>query len=50
MKTGIAVVMLFMLLFCIYSTAQSKREELAQQSADAWLAEVDAGQYPNSWD
>ena len=50
MKARIAVVMLFTLLFCIYSTAQSKREELAQQSADSWLALVDAGKYANSWD
>lgn len=50
MKTRIVPALLFTLLFCICSTAQSKPEELAQQSAEAWLTLVDAGQYANSWD
>lgn len=29
--------------------AQQKPEQLAQQSADAWLALVDSGQYAESW-
>jgi Protein of unknown function (DUF4019) len=30
--------------------AQQKPEELAQQSAESWLALVDAGKYADSWD
>jgi hypothetical protein len=29
--------------------AQQKPEQLAQQSSDAWLALVDSGKYPDSW-
>jgi len=52
MKTRIqsVVALIFALLFSIFSTAQSKPEELAQQSAGAWLALVDAGKYAASWD
>jgi Protein of unknown function (DUF4019) len=34
---------------CLAAFAQSKPEQIAQQSADAWLALVDAGKYPDSW-
>lgn len=50
MKTKIVPALLFTLLFCIYSAAQSKPEEQAQQSAEAWLKLIDSGQYAKSWD
>jgi hypothetical protein len=34
---------------CSAIQAQQKPEQLAQQSADAWLALVDSGQYADSW-
>jgi hypothetical protein len=34
---------------CSAAQAQQKPEELAQQSADAWLALVDSGKYADSW-
>jgi hypothetical protein len=34
---------------CIRGQAQQKPEQLAQQSAESWLALVDAGKYANSW-
>jgi len=34
---------------CTSVQAQQKPEDLAQQSADAWLAWVDSGQYAESW-
>jgi len=47
---------LFLLLFYALSLgiglsaqAQQKPEQLAQQSADAWLALVDSGKYADSW-
>jgi len=44
-----AVVMLVLLGVCSTAQAQQKPEELAKQSADAWLALVDSGKYPDSW-
>jgi hypothetical protein len=42
---------LFALLLGVCSTvqAQQKPEQLAQQSADSWLALVDSGKYADSW-
>ena len=34
---------------CSSAQVQQKPEQLAQQSADAWLALVDAGKYDESW-
>ncbi len=35
---------------CPTITAQQKPEQLAQQSAESWLALVDAGKYDESWE
>ncbi len=40
--------LLFLLGNCPTVTAQQKSEQLAQQSADAWLALVDTGKYDES--
>ncbi len=39
-------------LLCVAAAAQApqKPEEVAQTSADAWLAVVDSGNYAKSWD
>ena len=50
MRTRILDALLFALLFSICSTAQSKPEELAQKSAESWLALVDSGNFAGSWD
>ena len=34
---------------CPAAQAQQKAEQLAQQSAEAWLAVVDSGKYAESW-
>jgi len=39
----------FLLGICSAVQAQPKPEDLAQQSADAWLALVDSGKYAESW-
>lgn len=43
--------LLLALLACSWNLAQAqqKPEQLAQQSADAWLALVDSGKYADSW-
>jgi hypothetical protein len=40
------------LLFAVVLTAQAqqKPEPLGQKSAEAWLALIDSGKYPDSWD
>jgi len=38
-----------LLSICAAVQAQLKPEQLAQQSADAWLALVDSGKYADSW-
>ncbi|HTT22552.1 MAG TPA: DUF4019 domain-containing protein [Candidatus Sulfotelmatobacter sp.] len=44
-------VSLLVLLSCTFiATAQTKPEQLAQQSADSWLVLVDSGKYADSWD
>ena len=35
---------------CGLASAQAKPEQLAQQSADAWVGLVDSGKYAQSWD
>jgi hypothetical protein len=42
-------VLAMLLGVCSATQAQQKPEELAQQSADAWLALVDSGKYAESW-
>lgn len=44
-------VLLFSMLLCASTAcAQQKPEQLAEQSANAWLALVDSGKYAESWD
>lgn len=38
------------LLLCTLAQAQQKPEQLAQASAESWLAVVDSGKYADSWD
>jgi len=49
-RTRFVSVSLFILLLSAFASAQAKPEQLAQQSADAWLALVDSGKYAQSWD
>jgi Protein of unknown function (DUF4019) len=44
-------IFLLLLLACSSITlpAQTTTEQIAQQSAEAWLARVDAGEYAESW-
>ena len=37
-------------MFCTFTAAQAKPEQVAQESAEAWLALVDGGNYAGSWD
>ncbi|HXY25829.1 MAG TPA: DUF4019 domain-containing protein [Candidatus Acidoferrum sp.] len=49
----LCMVIAFVVGFGVYQAtapAQQKPEELAQKSAEAWLALVDAGKYGDSWD
>jgi len=50
--SNFAVFSLFMLLLgvCPVVQAQQKPEQLAQQSAEPWLALVDSGKYGESWE
>jgi len=48
-RSKLVPAMLFALLVGISAAAQAKPEQLAQQSADAWLALVDSGKYADSW-
>src|ERR1035441_2552882 len=43
------LVLALLLGVCSAVQAQQKPEQLAQQSADAWLALVDSGKYADSW-
>jgi hypothetical protein len=43
------LVLTLVLGICAAVQAQQKPEQLAQQSADTWLALVDAGKYADSW-
>jgi len=53
MKVGVrfARLVILVLLACALSNvhAQQKPEQLAQQSAESWLALVDSGKYAESW-
>ena len=44
------VALLTLLLSALGLQAQQKPEDLAQQSAEAWLGLVDSGRYGESWD
>ena len=49
-RTRLVSVLLFAVLFAVSAAAQGKSEQVAQQSADAWLALVDSGKYAQNWD
>jgi hypothetical protein len=51
-QSNFAVFLLFTLLLgvCPVIQAQQKPEQLAQQSAESWLALVDSGMYGESWE
>jgi hypothetical protein len=52
MRTIVAIGALFLGLFARplkTAQAQQKPEQLAQQSAESWLALVDSGKYADSW-
>lgn len=42
--------LLLVVLISLSSVGQTKPEDAAKQSAEAWLALVDSGKYANSWD
>jgi hypothetical protein len=44
-----ATSLLVLLAMCTVVRAQQKPEQLAQQSAESWLALVDSGKYAESW-
>jgi menaquinone-dependent protoporphyrinogen IX oxidase len=48
MKRRIAVLLLFVLI-AVGLYAADARERLAGQAAEQWLALIDAGKYPESW-
>ncbi|HUA13695.1 MAG TPA: DUF4019 domain-containing protein [Verrucomicrobiae bacterium] len=50
MKTNSVSLLAVALILCTSAFAQAKPEQLAQQSAEKWLALVDAGKYSESWD
>ena len=43
-------VLIISVLLCVAASAQAKPEQLARESAQSWLALVDGGSYPASWD
>jgi len=45
----VASSLLMLLAMCPVVRAQQKPEQLAQQSAESWLALVDSGKYAESW-
>ena len=47
-KISVSVSALIVLLSAV-AVAQAKPQQLAQQSADTWLALVDSGKYGDSW-
>ncbi len=51
MKTALRSLFALFLVssFCTFATAQAKPEQLAQQSAESWLALTDSGKYDDSW-
>ncbi len=50
-ETWLVSVLLFSVLLCASAArAQQKPEQLAEQSANTWLALVDSGKYGESWD
>jgi len=49
-RTKLVPAMLFALLTSAFTLAQAKPEQLAQTSAESWLALTDSGKYAQSWD
>jgi len=49
-RTKFLTVFLLALTLCAIAAAQAKPEQLAQTSAEAWLALTDSGKYADSWD
>jgi hypothetical protein len=50
LNTRLAAILLLMALsVSAHAQSQAKPELLAQNSAEAWLALVDSGKYPDSW-
>ncbi len=49
MRVRYAKPFIFVMLCCTFVSAQQP-EQLAQKSADSWLALVDSGKYARSWD
>ena len=47
--TSAILLLTLSLAVCAVAQAQQKPEELAQQSADSWLALVDSGKHADSW-
>jgi hypothetical protein len=48
--SNVAPAALFLVLsLSVGATAQQKPEQIAQQSADSWLALTDSGKYADSW-
>ena len=46
----LASIVFLTLLLCSSAIAQTKPEQLAQHTSDAWLAIIDSGKYADSWD
>jgi hypothetical protein len=49
-RTKFVSALLVLLSFCAFAAAQAKPEQLAQTSAESWLALTDSGKYAQSWD
>lgn len=48
-KTQAALAFALTILLCTLTTAQANPEQLAQKSAELWLALTDGGKYSDSW-
>jgi ABC-type molybdate transport system substrate-binding protein len=49
-RTRALTVSLLVPLLCAFTLAQAKPEQVAQTSAESWLALTDSGKYAESWD
>lgn len=49
LNTLAACAILIVLFTCIRTQAQQTTEQIAQQSAEAWLARLNSGDYAESW-
>jgi len=47
--SGVALALVLLICSALQSQAQQSPEQLAQQSAESWLALVDSGKYADSW-